>query len=177
MDISRSLPRKRWTLLTAILATVAVIAALLTVPLNNASAAEPKDFKPNTTLGDETQKNPLKKPATPGEEAEYNQLGIDPSWGYLVWAGAPQIPEGENSENNKPNPKNDVGWGWCAEPGLFTPFETTHSYEKAKAKRLNLSAEYRDPAIRLARMLKSAVAKGEKGKAANYYVYLSLIHI
>ena len=173
MDISRSLPRKRWTLLTAILATVAVIAALLTVPLNNASAAEPKDFKPNTTLGDETQKNPLKKPATPGEEAEYNQLGIDPSWGYLVWAGAPQIPEGENSENNKPNPKNDVGWGWCAEPGLFTPFETTHSYEKAKAKRLNLSAEYRDPAIRLARMLKSAVAKGEKGKAANYYVYLA----
>lgn len=56
MDISRSLPRKRWTLLTAILATIAVIAALLTVPLNNASAAEPKDFKPNTTLGNEDLK-------------------------------------------------------------------------------------------------------------------------
>ena len=56
MDISRSLPRKRWTLLTAILATIAVIAALLTAPLNEAGAAEPTDFKPNTTLGKDSKK-------------------------------------------------------------------------------------------------------------------------
>ena len=85
MDISRSLPRKRWTLLTAILATIAVIAALLTVPLNNASAAEPKDFKPNTTLGDETEKNPLDKPATEGEEATYHWRGVDTSWGSVSY--------------------------------------------------------------------------------------------
>lgn len=56
MSISRSMPRKGWTLLTAILATIAVIAALLTVPLNKASAAEPTDFVPNTTLGNEDKK-------------------------------------------------------------------------------------------------------------------------
>lgn len=84
MDISRSLPRKRWTLLTAILATVAVIAALLTVPLNNASAAEPKDFKPNTTLGSEDKKE-LKSRDETGEKEGH--IAADYNWGVLVWAG------------------------------------------------------------------------------------------
>ena len=111
MSISRSMPRRGWTLLTAILATIAVIAALLTVPWGNAGAAEPTDFVPNTKLGDETVKNPLKKPATAGEEAQY-KLGVDTSWGLLVWAEQPQIPEGEEFANDKPNKANNVGWAW-----------------------------------------------------------------
>ena len=122
MDISRSLPRKRWTLLTAILATIAVIAALLTVPLNNASAAEPTDFKPNTTLGNEavkTVKNPSHNPS-------------DTAWGVLVWAGEP------SSYNNyvKATNKNDVGWAWCLEPTVKTPLQTEKAFEKAKATKL-----------------------------------------
>ena len=174
MDISRSLPRKRWTLLTAILATIAVIAALLTVPLNEASAAEPKDFKPNSTLGDSTDKNPLKKPATAEEDAQY-KLGVDTSWGLLVWAGEPQIPEGKEFKNDKPNKANNVGWAWCTEPSFHTPFETASSYDAAKAEKLNLPKEYRNSAIRLARMMKSAVAGGDKAAAANYYVYLAAL--
>ena len=77
MDISRSMPRRGWTLLTAILATVAVIAALLTVPWGKAGAADakPTDFVPNTTLG--------------SEGAKHTRDGGDSKWHGLVWAGKP----------------------------------------------------------------------------------------
>ena len=171
MDISRSLPRKRWTLLTAILATVAVIAALLTVPLNNASAAEAAVFEPNSTLGDSTVKNPLKKPATAEEDAQY-KLGVDTSWGLLVWAGEPQIPEGVEFKNDNPNKANNVGWAWCTEPIKNTPFDTTLLYNKDNAERLTIPDDYYDVVIGLARKMQTAVAQGDKKAAANYYVYL-----
>ncbi len=86
MSISRSMPRKGWTLLTAILATIAVIAALLTVPLNKASAAEPTDFVPNTTLGNEDKKEEKSRDDTGEKEGH---IAADYNWGLLVWAGAP----------------------------------------------------------------------------------------
>ena len=153
MDISRSLPRKRWTLLTAILATIAVIAALLTVPLNNASAAEPKDFKPNTTLGSEYKKE-LKSREETGEDESY--IAADYNWGVLVWAGAP-VGEGTGTG---PNEKNDVGWAWCLDPLVHTPLETKKAYQKATATRLKYDKQYHDAVINLARKMKSAAARG-----------------
>lgn len=47
----RDLSRKRWSVLTAVLAAIAVIAAILTVPGVKAEAAEPTDFVPNMELG------------------------------------------------------------------------------------------------------------------------------
>jgi|GEM_PF-2155981 len=168
MDISRSLPRKRWTLLTAILATLAVIAALLTVPLNNASAAEPKDFKPNTTLGSDYKKE-LKSREETGEDESY--IAADYNWGVLVWAGAP-VGEGTGTG---PNENNDVGWAWCVAPLAHTPLETKKAYQKATATRLKFDNQYHDAVINLARKMESAAARGDEesaAKAANYYVYL-----
>ena len=171
MSISRSMPRRGWTLLTAILATIAVIAALLTVPWGKAGAAEQVDFDPNFTLGDSTDKNPLKKPATAEEEASY-QLGVDTSWGLLVWAGEPQIPEGVEFEQANPNKANNVGWAWCTEPFKKTPFESTLLYNKDNAETLTVPDDYYDVVIGLARKMQTAVAQGDKKAAANYYVYL-----
>ena len=150
MDISRSLPRKRWTLLTAILATIAVIAALLTVPLNNASAAEPTDFKPNTDLGSEAEKSTTD--------------GIDHTWDGLVWAGTPQ--------SKHANPNNNVGWAWCIDPGRNVPYWNNALYDKANAEKLNVDSRYRDAAIIIARKLESAVRAGDFKAASTYHVYL-----
>ncbi|OUJ22077.1 hypothetical protein CBI45_10095, partial [Corynebacterium kefirresidentii] len=159
MDISRSLPRKRWTLLTAILATIAVIAALLTVPLNKASAAEPTDFMPNTTLGNEDLKT-IKGPQ--GDPTDYE-------WGELVWAGAPSL----STKYTKATDVNDVGWAWCLEPTVTVPLKTAKSFEKAKATKLVIdNPEHRDAMINLARKLESAAARGDKKSVNNYYVYL-----
>ncbi|NYI56697.1 hypothetical protein [Corynebacterium tuberculostearicum] len=154
MDISRSLPRKRWTLLTAILATIAVIAALLTVPLNKASAAEPTDFEPDTTLGSEAEKSTLK--------------GHDKTWDGLVWAGTPQGP----AASKNANPNNNVGWAWCIEPGYGVPYETTFVYDRAKAEKLNVNRQYRDAAIILARKIESAVLDKDYEAASTYRTYL-----
>mgnify|MGYP006934200572 FL=1 len=155
MDISRSLPRKRWTLLTAILATIAVIAALLTVPLNKASAAEPKptDFKENTTLGSEYRKSIL--------------TGHDLTWDGLVWAGTPP----KTATNKGANPNNNVGWAWCIEPGVGSPYETAFVYDKANAEILD-AGQYRDIAIILARKIESAAAQGNYEAASTYRTYL-----
>ena len=150
MDISRSLPRKRWTLLTAILATIAVIAALLTVPLNKASAAEPTDFVPNTDLGSEAEKSTTD--------------GIDHTWDGLVWAGTPQ--------SKHANPKNNVGWAWCIDPGANVPYWNNALYDKAKAEKVSISGQKRDAAIIIARKLESAVRAGDYKAASTYHVYL-----
>lgn len=156
MSISRSLPRKRWTLLTAILATIAVIAALLTVPLNNASAAEPTDFEPNTTLGDPDQKEEKNRDNTGEKEGRY---AADYNWGVLVWAGAP-VGKGTGTG---PNENNDVGWAWCLEPLRDTPLQTFESYQKATAKKLKFDNQYHDAVINLARKMESAAARGGQG--------------
>lgn len=129
MSISRRLPRRGWTLLTAILAVVAVITALVVVPWGKAGADEsqPSDFDPNTTLGKESEKkisDPTRRPA-------------DYDWGLLVWAGQ----GGESGHGAGGGEKNDVGWAWCLEPYAFTPLETDKSYERAKAKNFRLTGD------------------------------------
>ena len=166
MSISRRLPRRGWTLLTAILAVIAVIAALLAVPVERASAAEPSDFEPNTTLGNESKK----------EETNKQHFAADYAWGMLVWAGKPAGPGFKNGGNEN----NDVGWGWCLEPIAHTPLNTFEKYKKKNATKLKFDKTYYDVVINLARKLEAAAAQGDAKAAANYYVYLlmlSLIHI
>ncbi|WP_306508247.1 VaFE repeat-containing surface-anchored protein, partial [Corynebacterium sp.] len=167
MSISRSMPRRGWTLLTAILATVAVIAALLTVPWGKAGAADakPTDFKPNTTLGSEYKKE-LKSREETGEDESY--IAADYNWGVLVWAGAP-VGEGTGTG---PNKNNDAGWAWCLDPLVHTPLETKKAYRKATATKLKFDNQYHDAVINLARKMESAAARGDSKSAANYYVYL-----
>lgn len=133
MSISRSMPRKGWTLLTAILATIAVIAALLTVPLNKASAAEPTDFVPNTTLGNEDKKEEKSRDDTGEKEGH---IAADYNWGLLVWAGAP-VGRGTGTG---PNEKNDVGWAWCIEPHAKPPLQTFEKYEKRTLRSSSLTS-------------------------------------
>lgn len=92
------LSRKRWSVLTAVVAAIAVIAAMVTVPGVKAEAAEPTDFTPNSTLGNELKK----------EEKDPQHFAADYSWGLLVWAGEPAGP----GFNNGGNKNNDVGWAW-----------------------------------------------------------------
>ncbi len=125
MSISRRLPRRGWTLLTAILAVIAVIAALLAVPVERASAAEPSDFEPNTTLGNESKK----------EETNKQHFAADYAWGMLVWAGKPAGP----GFNNGGNENNDVGWGWCLSPIATTPLNTTEAYKKRTPQNSSLT--------------------------------------
>lgn len=145
--------RKRWSVLTAVLAAIAVIAAMVTVPGGKAEAAEPTDFKPNTTLGENT-----------GKAAE------DTSWGPLVWAGAPI--EGQTGKGYEGHPENNVGWGWCMDASLAIPMNNKVKYDQAEASKLEIPEGYRDGAINVARKLKAATARGDKKAAANYSVYL-----
>ncbi|EFQ80053.1 VaFE repeat-containing surface-anchored protein [Corynebacterium pseudogenitalium] len=138
---------------TAVLAAIAVIAAMVTVPGGKAEAAEPTDFKPNTTLGENT-----------GKAAE------DTSWGPLVWAGAPI--EGQTGKKYQGHPENNVGWGWCMDASLAIPMNHRDKYVQAEASKLEIPEGYRDAAINVARKLKAATARGDKKAAANYSVYL-----
>ena len=152
----RDLSRRKWTVLTAIFAAFAVIAAMVTVPWNQANAEEsnPTDFEPNVSLGDVNKIMPK---------------GVDTSWGPLVWAGTP--PEGAG----KGNPNNNVGWGWCIEPFAQIPLQTNRVYAKENAERLEISPEYRDGVINLARKLKDAAKRKDSKAAANYSVYLAAL--
>ncbi|MCQ9676679.1 VaFE repeat-containing surface-anchored protein, partial [Corynebacterium sp. BF-R-2] len=155
MNISRSLPRRGWTLLTAILATIAVIAALLTVPWGNAGAAEPTDFKPDDRFG-------LK-------EAKDNSQGTDETWDGLVWAGTPS----PKTTAKNANADNNVGWAWCIEPAYGVPYETDWVYKQGNAKKLNFDdPQYRDAAIILAQKMQSAIANEDYKAASTYRTYL-----
>ena len=152
----RDLSRRKWTVLTAIFAAIAVITAMVTVPWNQANAEEsnPTDFEPNVSLGDVNKIMPK---------------GVDTSWGPLVWAGTP--PEGAG----KGNPNNNVGWGWCIEPFAQIPLQTNRVYAKENAERLEISPEYRDGVINLGRKLKDAAKRKDSKAAANYSVYLAAL--
>ena len=143
---------------TAVLAAIAVIAAMVTVPGANAEAAEPTDFTPNSTLGNELKK----------EEKDPQHFAADYSWGLLVWAGEPAGP----GFNNGGNKNNDVGWGWCIEPHAKTPLNTFEAYQKKNATKLEFDERYHDAVINLGRKMEAAAARGDKKAAANYYVYL-----
>ncbi|MBK3428845.1 adhesin, partial [Corynebacterium tuberculostearicum] len=157
MDNSRSMPRRGWTLLTAILATVAVIAALLTVPWGKAGAADakPTDFEPNDTFG--------------MEEAKDNSQGTDKTWDGLVWAGTPSPKTTAANANND----NNVGWAWCIEPAYGVPYETDWVYKQGNAEKLTFkSPQYRDAAIILAQKMQSAIANEDYKAASTYRTYL-----
>ena len=143
---------------TAVLAAIAVIAAMVTVPGVKAEAAEPTDFTPNSTLGNELKK----------EEKDPQHFAADYSWGLLVWAGEPAGP----GFNNGGNQKNDVGWAWCIEPHAKTPLNTFEAYEKKNATKLEFDGNYHDAVINLGRKMEAAAVRGDKEAAANYYVYL-----
>ncbi|MDV2416357.1 adhesin, partial [Corynebacterium tuberculostearicum] len=153
MSKLRNISREGWMVFTAVLAAIAVIAAMVTVPAGKAEAAEPTDFKPNTTLGENTGK-----------------AATDTSWGPLVWAGAPI--EGQTGKNYEGHPENNVGWGWCMDPSLTIPMHHKVKYDQADASKLEIPEGYRDAAINVARKLKAATARGDKKAAANYSVYL-----
>ncbi|WP_248100044.1 VaFE repeat-containing surface-anchored protein, partial [Corynebacterium kefirresidentii] len=158
MSKLRNISREGWMVFTAVLAAIAVIAAMVTVPGANAEAAEPTDFTPNSTLGNELKK----------EEKDPQHFAADYSWGLLVWAGEPAGP----GFNNGGNKNNDVGWGWCIEPHAKTPLNTFEAYQKKNATKLEFDERYHDAVINLGRKMEAAAARGDKKAAANYYVYL-----
>ena len=147
---------------TAVLAAIAVIATMVTVPGTKAQAAEPADFVPNTTLGNENFK----------EEKNPQHFAADYNWGLLVWAGKPA----GKGFGNGGNDKNDVGWAWCVEPIAHTPLNTREAYEKKNATKLKYKEEYHDAVINLARKMEAAAARGDSKSAANYYVYLLMFY-
>ena len=138
---------------TAVLAAIAVVAAMVTVPGGKAEAAEPTDFTPNYDLG-----------------AEYEKAGGDASWGPLVWAGEPPA--------SKPtaDKTNDVGWGWCIDFHTSDPLDVGGSYHQSAAGAVRIDdPNYHDAAIGLAIKLRDAAAAGQKDLAANYSVYLAAL--
>ncbi|WP_411706567.1 VaFE repeat-containing surface-anchored protein [Corynebacterium sp. LaCa54] len=158
MSRLKNISREGWMVFTAVLAAIAVIAAMVTVPGAKAEAAEPTDFTPNNTLGNELKK----------EEKDPQHFAADYSWGLLVWAGEPAGPGFGNGGNKN----NDVGWGWCIEPHAKTPLNTREAYEKKNATKLEFDEKYHDAVINLGRKMEAAAARGDKKAAANYYVYL-----
>ena len=138
---------------TAVLAAIAVIAAMVTVPGGKAEAAEPTDFVPNETL-------------SPYHVKE----GRDTTWGPLVWAG---VPEGQPKSKQT---GNDVGWGWCIDFTTQDPVAVNRSYHKSTAGALRFDdPKYQDAAIGLAMKLRDATKAGDKKLTANYSVYLAAL--
>ena len=116
---------------TAVLAAIAVIAAMVTVPGTKAEAAEPTDFVPNETLS----------PYHFKEEKDPQHFAADYNWGLLVWAGKPA----GKGFGNGGNDKNDVGWAWCVEPHAPTPLNTRESYEKRTLRNLSIKRNITTP--------------------------------
>ncbi|WP_411707600.1 VaFE repeat-containing surface-anchored protein [Corynebacterium sp. LaCa117] len=157
MSKLRNISREGWMVFTAVLAAIAVIAAMVTVPGGKAEAAEPTDFVPEGNMGSEEAK------ATPG--------GADDSWGGLVWGGG--VPEGVKPKDYRGNPNNNVGWVWCIDPVYVNPADVKKPlYDKGNAEKADFPAEYHDAAIGLALKAREATEKGDKLAAQKYMVYL-----
>ena len=151
---------------TAVLAAIAVVAAMVTVP---GAKAEESKFgvempTPNTDLSDVHSRG--------GE-------GWDASWGNLVWAGKPNTPQDGNPSRNG-NKSNNVGWALCIDPGRQTPMGNSQPYLIENADMLRFDSEhinpdYEDGAIYLATKLRDALDAGDKETVKEYWVYLSAI--
>ena len=149
---------------TAVLAAIAVIAAMVTVPGGKAGAAEPSSFQPSEDLAGEYG---------PGVDVK----AIEASWGTLTYAG----------KNNAPNSKNDIGWAWCIDPSKIWP--TTNGgpeYLTSNAQKLEVKDEYRNAAISIALKWQEALRQYEEAqeeglkeqyrkKAATYVIYLQAL--
>jgi|GEM_PF-1188981 len=159
---------------TAVLAAIAVIAAMVHVPLGTAQAEEIETPKAMNDLG-----------------PKFNRggSGIDDSWGNLVWAGKP-VSEAEAEKDRKEtgrgnkseagNPANDVGWALCIDPGKQMPMSSGSKYQLANSEKLQFDTEhvnpaYRDAAINLASKLRDAYANEDKQTARDYWVYLVVL--
>ena len=137
---------------TAVLAAIAVIAAMVTVPGSKAEAAEPTDFTPNEEMGGRVNV---------GTDAQ--------AWGSLTWAGPPK-------DGTQANPNNDVGWAWCIDPlDKYPNNKTSVLYSKDNATKLSIPSEYRDAVIRLALEWQKAIEAGDKAAAGTYVVYMTAL--
>ena len=157
---------------TAVLAAIAVIAAMVTVP--GARAEGVSGVTADDTLGKESA-----KPA-----------GIDDTWGELVWAGKPVYSKDFANIGNK---KNNAGWAWCIDLGKPIPIRNSGVYDIEAAGKLpaldsskivegvtpetrgSMDAALHDAAVNVATKLKEAYGKKDSVAGSNYARYLSAI--
>ena len=132
---------------TAVLAAIAVVTAMVTVP-----GAEAQDGDGRFSV--ESNKG---LPQIAKEDS--------PNWGTMVWTGEPDGSEG----------KMNVGWAWCIDPVLKQPINTGKTYDKNNAGKAPIEPEYRDAAINVATKMHNAMLRGEKQTVANYSVYLAAL--
>ena len=156
---------------TAVLAAIAVVAAMVTVP--GAKAEDSNNRIPMPTANDNFA-DPYYK----------GGVGSEPEWGNVVWAGKPVTKaEAEKAyrEGKKVNPSaqgnanNDVGWALCIDPGVNAPMNNRYSYTLDNAAKLDVEDRYRDAAISLAIKLKQAYEANDKEASNNYWVYLAVL--
>ncbi|WP_158093091.1 VaFE repeat-containing surface-anchored protein, partial [Corynebacterium kefirresidentii] len=153
MSKLRNISREGWMVFTAVLAAIAVIAAMVTVP--GAGAARAADdgrisVTPNEDLG-----------------PEHSKGGSDEDFAGLVWAGKP-ISTGFGQGNQK----NNAGWGWCIDTLALDPMQNRYLYDKDQAGKASIPDGLHDAAINVAIKLRDATAKKDLAAASNYTVYL-----
>ncbi|MCG7284331.1 VaFE repeat-containing surface-anchored protein, partial [Corynebacterium sp. CTNIH6] len=171
MSKLRNITREGWMVFTAVLAAIAVVAAMVTVP--GAKAEDSNNRIPMPTANDNFA-DPYYK----------GGVGSEPEWGNVVWAGKPVTKaEAEKAyrEGKKVNPSaqgnanNDVGWALCIDPGVNAPMNNRYSYTLDNAAKLDVEDRYRDAAISLAIKLKQAYEANDKEASNNYWVYLAVL--
>ena len=139
---------------TAVLAAIAVIAAMVTVPGADAQDSNgPVKITANNTYGSEESK---------GEEGTKTG-GFDHSWG-TVWAGNPENTEGSNA-----------GWGWCIDTDELIPKASGHRYNLSEAGKAPIPDEYYDAAINVAVHMREAYLNGDRDAAFNDSMYLAAL--
>ncbi|WP_408924359.1 VaFE repeat-containing surface-anchored protein [Corynebacterium tuberculostearicum] len=147
---------------TAVLAAIAVIAAMVTVP---GAKAEAIQIQPdNDSFGSDTEK----------------LAGVTKGWGTMVWAGAPiKDPNKEWTTDfgKAGNRGSNAGWAWCVDISKAEPMRNTAKYDIATAGKAPIPENLRDAAINVATLSKQALKKGEEGRqtVATYSYYLSAL--
>ncbi|MDV2427078.1 VaFE repeat-containing surface-anchored protein, partial [Corynebacterium sp. CTNIH16] len=144
----RNISREGWMVFTAVLAAIAVVAAMVTVPGADAEDSDgPVKITANNTYGSE----------------ESAKGGFDEAWG-TVWAGDPQSSDGQNA-----------GWGWCIDQGEHIPADVDHKYLISQAGKAPIPDEYYDAAINVAVHMRDAYENGRKQEAINDSYYLGAL--
>ena len=151
---------------TAVLAAIAVIAAMVTVPGAKAQDADGGaiQIQPDDSFGGDTEK----------------LAGAVEGWGTMVWAGAPvKDPNKERPTDfgKAGNPGSNAGWAWCVDISKAEPMRNTAKYDIATAGKAPIPENLRDAAINVATLSKQALKKGEEGRqtVATYSYYLSAL--
>ncbi|MDK8845726.1 hypothetical protein QP888_04210, partial [Corynebacterium sp. MSK297] len=155
MSKIREISREGRTVITAVIAALAVIFTMIVVPSGKADAAQPTDFQPNYELGGEPTKTSHGTP-----------------WGSLTWAGPYNEEFGFDPAISQGNANNTAGWAWCIDPMKKYPSSGNILYSKDNAVKLDIHPEYRDAVIRLAKKWQEAIKNGDKNAAATYVVYM-----